>query len=220
MRLMLELAAEHELIERVAFSLRTWARRARTQPEAAADGLRFLRFFREYAGRFHHAREEDVLLPALQQRAELPGDRGPIRVILEDHRRMEGLLDRLEALVAAGLRDEAAAEEALAVALRYSEDLWHHIDAENSVLFPQSEQRLRRHGVGELEGRAPSAEEAAARADGETLLVEYSPTPEPEVMRGDGCIACPAYGSSCRGLEHEWWNEWEWEEFADHLPSG
>jgi hypothetical protein len=39
-------------------------------------------------------------------------------------------------------------------------------------------------------------------------------------MRGDGCVFCPAFTTSCRGVEHEWWNEWEWEEFEDHLPSG
>jgi hypothetical protein len=33
-------------------------------------------------------------------------------------------------------------------------------------------------------------------------------------------VFCLAYGESCRGLEHEWWNESEWEEFEDHLPSG
>jgi hypothetical protein len=31
---------------------------------------------------------------------------------------------------------------------------------------------------------------------------------------------CPAFVDTCRGLEHEWWNESEWEEFEDHLPSG
>ena len=218
MKLIDELSAEHDLIERVAGSLRTWARRGHAGGAEAADGRRFLHFFREYAGRFHHAREEDVLFTALQERAELPGDRGPIKAILEDHRRMAGLLDRLEELAD---RDAGAdSAERLAVALRYSEELWHHIDAENSVLFPESAQRLRRCGVAELDGRPPSAAEDAARADGEALVIVYPPATEPDVMRGDGCIACPAYERSCRGLEREWWNEWEWEEFEDHLPSG
>jgi hypothetical protein len=43
---------------------------------------------------------------------------------------------------------------------------------------------------------------------------------EPNVLRGDGCVMCPAFVDNCRGLEHEWWNEWEWDEFEDHLPSG
>ena len=28
---------------------------------------------------------------------------------------------------------------------------------------------------------------------------------------------CPAFGDSCRGIEHEWWNEWEWDEFEDRM---
>ena len=45
-------------------------------------------FFRVFAGAFHHEREEVVLFPALIRDAGLPADRGPIAVILDDHRRM------------------------------------------------------------------------------------------------------------------------------------
>jgi hypothetical protein len=115
-------------------------------------------------------------------------------------------------------RDRARGREP--AALRYTEELWHHIDAENSVLFPESAQRLRRHAVAELPTREPTAAEEAARTAGEALVAAYPPVPEPDVLRGDGCVVCPAYERSCRGLEREWWNEWEWEEFGGHLPSG
>jgi hemerythrin-like domain-containing protein len=216
-RLVDELAAEHELIERVAGGFRTYARRRAARQAPQEDGVRFVEFFRTYAGQFHHAREEDVLFVALRERAELPGDRGPIAAIVEDHRRMAELLDRLALLVTA---DDDHTTEVLDLALRYTEALWHHIDAETSVLFPESVLRLRRHGIAELDSRPPTTEEAAAGADGEALLASYPPTPENEVLRGDGCIACPSYERTCRGLEREWWNEWEWEEFEDHLPSG
>jgi len=219
MTLIDELGAEHLLIESVAGSLRTFARRLAAGEAGAEDAARFLAFFRLYAGQFHHAREEDTLFVALQEKAELPGDRGPIAAILDDHRRMEGLLARMEALLAAPKPDDTAAAF-LALALRYTEELWHHIDAENSVLLPEAASRLRRHGVADLPSRAPTEAEEAARAAGEALLAAYPPGVEPDVLRGDGCIACPAYERTCRGLEREWWNEWEWEEFEDHLPSG
>ena len=34
------------------------------------------------------------------------------------------------------------------------------------------------------------------------------------------CALCPAFVNSCEGLERSWWNEHEWDEFEDHLPSG
>jgi hypothetical protein len=32
-------------------------------------------------------------------------------------------------------------------------------------------------------------------------------------VRGDGCVICPSYGVTCEGLEREWWNAHEWDEF-------
>ena len=218
MRLIEELRAEHDLIERVAGSLRTFARQRGRGEGSPEDGPRFLAFFRLYAGQFHHAREEDTLFVALQRDAELPGDRGPIAALLEDHHRMAGLLDRMEPVAADPSLEARAALEA--IALEYSQQLWQHIDAENSVVLPESESRLRRHGRAELPTREMTLDEEEARALGETLLSLYPPVHEPDVPRGDGCVVCPAFTRTCRGLELEWWNEWEWEEFEDQLPSG
>jgi hemerythrin-like domain-containing protein len=217
-RLIEQLRTEHDLIERVAGSLRTFARRRVRGEGSPEDGPRFLAFFRLYAGQYHHGREEDTLFVALQRHAELPGDRGPIAALLEDHRRMAGLLDRMEPLAAAS--SEQALGSLLALALEYSGQLWQHIDAENSVLLPESENRLRRHGRVDLPTRETTAEEEEARAVGERLVALHPPVPEPDVLRGEGCVVCPAFTRSCRGVEHEWWNDWEWEEFEDHLPSG
>jgi hypothetical protein len=46
------------------------------------------------------------------------------------------------------------------------------------------------------------------------------PLKSPGRLRATEGVFCPAYVDTCRGLEHEWWNEWEWEEFEGHLPSG
>ena len=132
---------------------------------------------------------------------------------------MAELLDRMEPVAADPSAEARASLEA--IALEYSQQLWQHIDAENSVLLPESESRLRRHGRAELPTREMTPEEEEARAVGEELLSLYPPVHEPDVMRGDGCVLCPAFTDApAAGLEHEWWNEWEWEEFEDHLPSG
>jgi len=218
MKLIDELRAEHDLIEQVAGSLRVYARGRSRGEGSTADGPRFLQFFRLFAGRFHHGREEDTLFVALQRDAELPGDRGPIAALLDDHHRMGRLLDEMEPLAGDGREEARPAFEALA--LEYSQRLLQHIDAENSVVLPESEQRLRRHAVHELPTRETSDDEAAARATGENLVATYPPVHERDIPRGDGCIVCPAFERTCRGIEREWWNEWEWEEFEDHLPSG
>lgn len=219
MQLIDELRGEHELIEQVLGSLRTYVAQRLRGEAAAGDGQKFMSFFRLYAGHFHHAREEDTLFVALRKEAEMP-ERGPLAVLLDDHARLAGMLNELEPLLQSPLQaaPERARIEELATA--YAHSLWHHIDAENSVLFPESEGRLKRCGLTELPSRPATPEELEAKGQGESLVARYQPASDFDGFRGDGCVACPAYGKDCQGLEREWWNEWEWEELDDHLPNG
>jgi hemerythrin-like domain-containing protein len=224
MKLIDELASEHELIDAAVGSLRTWVEQRLQGQGDADDGPRFVKFLRVFAAGFHHAREEDTLFVALCERAGLPRQ-GPIASLCEDHARTAALLDSIERLIAAPRPDHPGGVPADGDALRrlaveYSHALWHHIDAENSVLFPEGESRLRKSGAGELPSRAMTAEEAEAKALGEDLVRRYPPMQDTTIPRGEGCVCCPAFSDACRGLEQEWWNEWEWEEFEDHLPSG
>jgi hemerythrin-like domain-containing protein len=204
MGLLDELRSEHLLIEKMVGSLRTYAAQGAGD---GADGAAFLRFFRLYAGRFHHAREEEVLFPALVA-AEVPADRGPLKVLLDAHHAMASLLGAMDAGIT------------LELAERYGRALLHHIDAENSVLFPESEIRLRSRGGAQLPSREPDDEEAAAGAEGEQLLQRYPPSELPGIFRGDGCVACAAYGDSCDGIEREWWSELEWEDALERMGNG
>ena len=213
MRLIDELQAEHDTIEQVAGAFLTFAAVPADQ-RRAEDGESFLRFFRAYANHYHHAREEDTLFAALRDRAGLPTDRGPVATMVADHVRMAGLLDEVEERLRGGGAD---APPLLAAATAYVHALWHHIDAENSVLFPECEPRLRRNGVAELPSRGMAPDESAALDAGRALLARYPPPADPGVMRGEGCIMCPAFGVTCHGLEREWWNEWEWDEFEDRM---
>lgn len=211
MTLLDDLRAEHALIERVVGSLQTWAA-ARVRGDAeAAEAAEFLRFFRLYAGRYHHAREEDVLVPALVRDTEAPRERGPIAAVLHDHAAMKECLDALEG--ALGGQPARVAE----LAARYGEALLHHIDAENSVFFPESEARLARVGAPELPTREPDAEEEAARAAGEKLAERWPPTEPAGIVRGDGCAGCAAFGVRCDGIEREWMDETEWEDLLDRI---
>jgi len=219
MRLIQDLQAEHELIETVVGSLRTFVAARLAGGADAADGPRFIEFFRLYAGDFHHAREEDSLFVALLERAQLP-EAGPIATLRGDHHRMAELLTAMEAVIGLALLEGDTAATLDRLAREYSASLWHHIDAENSVLFPEAEARLRKQGLPELPTREMTASERAAMTTGRDLVARYTPVEDLSIIRGDGCVCCPALVEGCRGLEQEWWNEWEWEEMHDHLGEG
>jgi len=218
MQLIEDLRQEHELIEQVVGSLRAFVTARLADQGDPADGAHFLAFFRRYAGDFHHDKEEIVLFQALSEKAELPLDRGPIAALTGEHRRMGGLLDAMEGLFGSPLA-EADRTRLQALAVDYSHSLWRHIDAENSVLFPEAQERLRRFHVRELPSRPMTEAEAAARAAGLDLISRYPPYMDPEVHRGDGCVACPSFGTTCDGLEREWWTELEWEDMWERMSS-
>ena len=219
MKLIDDLRAEHDLIEQVAGALRTFVEaRLRSQGEPA-DGASFLQFFRRYAGDFHHDKEEQVLFRALVERAEVPDHRGPVAALAGEHRRLGGLLDGLAPLLGSRLEDEADRRSLRELAVDYSRGLWRHIDAENSVVFPEGQERLRRFHVQELPSRPMTADEAAAREAGLRLIQAYPPLHDAEVLRGDGCMLCPSFGDTCDGIEREWWTDLEWEDMRDRMQS-
>ena len=204
MLLLDELGQEHRLVDEVAGSLVRFSQQAATGEVQPADVADFVRFFRVFVAGFHHQREEETLFPALVDSAEVPKDRGPLPAIAADHREAVLFVDALEA--ASG--DPKRAAE---VALRFAHHLWEHVDKEDSVLLPEARERLRRNGVTRLEGRAPTAEEQAAREVGEQLTERFPPLDDPDHVRGDGCVVCSAFGETCSGIETEWWTTWDHE---------
>jgi hemerythrin-like domain-containing protein len=209
-----ELRGEHELIEGVLGSFRTWVQRRVTGQADPRDGEGFVRFFRDFSGGFHHGREEDVLLPALVEHAELRPKSGPAVALVDQHRSMAATFEEMAPLLLAEPLTPVQKEALGELATRYSRGLWQHIDAENSVLLPESESRLARAMVRELPVRPMTPGEAAARADGERLAAAYPRAYDAGAIRGEGCVICPSHGLTCEGIEREWWNDWEWEAFG------
>ena len=214
MQLLDDLRSEHDVIERVALSLLRFI----DVPEGtAAEARGYAGFFASFAGGWHHEREERLLVPALVSELHLPAGRGPVDVVIGDHRRMALLL----AGMASASRDGAAFDRPRfrTAAASYIESLLAHIDMENSVFFPECETRLRRGGIRELDSRAISDEEREALAAAEGLVLHFPAVENLEQIRGEGCVMCSSYGVSCSGIEHEWWNEWEWEERDEHVAA-
>jgi len=213
MKLIDALQDEHGLIEQVLGSFRAYVDGRVDGSADSDDGGRFAAFFTEFAGHFHHDREERVLFDALVRNAALPGDRGPLRAVAHDHTQMGEWLCEMTPLLEQRSHSEDDRVRLKALAIRYSHALWRHIDMENSVLFPEGADRLRGCGIRELPDRPMSEAEAAAREAGAALLVRYPPVEDAALTRGDGCFMCRAHGETCDGLEAEWWTELEWEEF-------
>jgi hypothetical protein len=132
---------------------------------------------------------------------------------------MARLLDAMEPLLGAPDLTEAERVRLQALAVDYSHSLWRHMDAENSVLFPEGQERLRRFHIQELPSRPLTGPERQAMDVARTLLATYPPEHDPDVIRGDGCVACPSYGTTCDGLEQEWWTDLEWEDLYDRMSS-
>jgi len=207
-----DLRAEHVVIERALGALRTYVEARLGGRGDPADGGTFLAFFRLWAGRYHHAREEDTLFPALLAHLPIRPDSGPVRSLLDQHAAMARTLEEMAPLLAGTARPGA---RLLDLSTRYRRDLLAHIDAENSVLLPEAEARLRGAGVPTLAGRAADAEESAARDGADRLVALYPPSEDADAIRGEGCVICPSYGISCEGLEREWWSEEEWDDFRE-----
>ncbi len=37
------------------------------------------------------------------------------------------------------------------------------------------------------------------------------------ILRGEGCVFYPNYGTTCEGIEREWWSELEWEDAYERV---
>jgi hemerythrin-like domain-containing protein len=108
-----------------------------------------LGWFRTFADRSHHGREEAVLFPAML-RVGLPAEGGPVDVMLEEHDAGRVLV---RAMAAAG------GESRSALAGRFAALLRTHIDKEEEILFPMAESLL---DEAELQGLRAGFEQVSA----------------------------------------------------------
>ncbi len=130
------LKAEHAVILRVMDVLHRLVERyeAGSGFEAASLGT-CVELIRLFADACHHAKEEDLLFPALEARG-IPRDGGPIGVMLEEHRIARQYTQRMGESLDAHERGDADAPAQFAEAAHgYVELLRNHIDKENNILY-------------------------------------------------------------------------------------
>lgn len=204
MKIIDALRREHRLVDNVAGSLLQWALAGPDRPDVDEDQRDLVRFLRDFLLDYHH-RVEEVLFEALAEFAEVPADSGPLVVLRREHAATAAAVDRLDA---------SAPEKAAAIARELASEVRQHIDKEESVLFREAQRRLVDGGLRELEPPPSEPELEALWALGEDLVRRLPPADDEDVVRGDGCIPCPAFAVDCRGIEAEWWSDWERSHYA------
>ncbi|MGA2263221.1 MAG: hemerythrin domain-containing protein [Acidobacteriota bacterium] len=137
------LRTEHEAILSMLDATAETARRVNRDEPVHLEILEgLLEFFKVFADRCHHGKEEELLFPALERKG-MPQTGGPIGVMLFEHEQGRALIRRMSqaaAEIAGG--NPAAAKSWAAAAHEYTALLRAHIDKENNILFVMAERIL------------------------------------------------------------------------------
>ena len=99
-------------------------------------------FFKVFADKCHHGKEEDILFPALEEYG-IPNEGGPIGVMLSDHvvgrDNVKGMSD---AIVDYKEGKDSAPIEFVRYGRNYIELLTAHIEKENNILFVMADMHI------------------------------------------------------------------------------
>ena len=172
------LVQEHDLILRGLAVLGRLAWLAQQAPQEApaiveppfpvADGRAMVTFLRELADGRHHAKEEQVLFPALEA-AGIARSGGPLGCMLAEHDHGRAAIRAMDAALSAAASDPGAWRTFAVAAHTYVHLLSAHIYKENNVLFRMAEQAL---GPAE-DPRLMAAYAAAERTSGLAETATY-----------------------------------------------
>jgi hemerythrin-like domain-containing protein len=137
------LRKEHDAILKMLDATEEAARRIEAGQAVAPETLEgLLEFFRLFADRCHHGKEEDLLFPLLESRG-LPRHGGPTGVMLREHDQGRALVRQMVEAVEASKSGAGDAPARWAEAARaYAELLRAHIAKENDILFVMAENIL------------------------------------------------------------------------------
>jgi len=103
---------------------------------------RIVEFFRVFADKCHHGKEEDLLFPAMEK-AGVPKERGPIGVMLAEHQQGRGYVRGMaEDIDRQKKGDPKALVDFAQNAQNYVALLTQYIKKEDNVLFPMGEKVL------------------------------------------------------------------------------
>jgi len=137
------LVNEHRLILRMLAILEKNAlRTARGEYGNYRFYLDAVDFIRNYADRFHHAKEEDILFEALVTNG-MPRANSPVAAMLMEHDQGRAYVRAMEQAATEALAGKPGMDGIIAEnALGYLELLKEHISKEDGILYPLAERLL------------------------------------------------------------------------------
>jgi hemerythrin-like domain-containing protein len=136
------LRKEHDAILKMLDATEEAARRMDGGAKVKTETLEgLLEFFRLFADKCHHGKEEDLLFPLLESRG-MPRSGGPTGVMLHEHEQGRALIKQMAEATEACRRGEKAESAWAAAARGYTELLRQHISKENNILFVMTENML------------------------------------------------------------------------------
>ena len=138
-----ELKKEHEAITLMVGILEEMSARLEAgetvDPEHLDGAVEFIQVF---ADKCHHAKEEDLLFPAMEK-AGIQRERGPIGVMLYEHGEGRKFVQGMKAAVERYKSGDADAAAAIAEnARKYAELLTQHIHKEDNILYSIADSTL------------------------------------------------------------------------------
>lgn len=138
-----ELMNEHRAIETVIGLLERARDRIKAGERLSPEILlRAHGFIRDFADKCHHAKEENALFKAMARRG-VPVEDGPIGVMLLEHDEGRAYASGIgKAIPGYAAGDEAAAADLVANITGYARLLLAHIQKEDMILYPLSDQVL------------------------------------------------------------------------------
>ncbi len=137
------LMQEHRVIEQVLDCLEAMAQKCKESGELDTDSVKqAIDFFKNFADRCHHFKEEDCLFPLLESKG-FSQDQGPTGVMLQEHdtgrlhvQEMAKALDT----IAAG--NDGPKPDFVLLAFSFVQLLREHIQKEDHCLFQMADQAL------------------------------------------------------------------------------
>jgi hemerythrin-like domain-containing protein len=133
------LCQEHRVIEQVLNCLEKMAQRCRDGGVLDVPPAReALDFFRNFADRCHHGKEEAHLFPAMEARG-FSRDCGPTAVMLREHELGRVYVRQMGEALEAAADDPQAKSRFVENALNYIQLLREHIRKEDHCLFPMAD---------------------------------------------------------------------------------
>jgi len=158
-----QLMDEHQTILRVLASLEALVSDDTHAAEPVETLREATRFLRDFADRFHHAKEEDLLFPAMEA-AGIPARQGPTEMMRHEHEQGRMLVQRLTAITEADDPDfdRAAFAEP---AMDFVQLLRAHIGKEDHILYPMASRVVPAEALARLDEACVQADAANFEAE-------------------------------------------------------